>query len=325
MRGMANSAMMSGMVGQREPVVPVQAGGLPLLAFGGAALLGGANFIAVRFSNRDLDPFWGAGLRFALAGLIFTAISFGLRLRWPRGRTLYLTVVYGVLSFAGTYALLYWALGRVTAGAAAIVLAIVPLLTLLLAAAHSLESLTPRAVIGSTLALGGLAWVGFGGDDLSIPLDGFIAIVIAAVVMAESVIVGKRVSQNHPVMNNAVGMIVGSALLLGLSAVSNETWILPQHSEAIWAVAYLVTLGSVGLFLLTLTVVRSWTASATAYLFVLFPIVTMVLANWLADEPITRTGVLGGLVVIAGVWFGALRTSPSGLDSRTSVDEPANQ
>jgi drug/metabolite transporter (DMT)-like permease len=39
---------------------------------------------------------------------------------------------------------------------------------------------------------------------------------------------------------------------------------------------------------------------------VLFPIVTMLLGAWLADEPLTATGVFGAAVVMSGVWFGAL-------------------
>jgi drug/metabolite transporter (DMT)-like permease len=77
----------------------------------------------------------------------------------------------------------------------------------------------------------------------------------------------------------------------------------------VWSVAYLVTLGSVGLFVLILLVVRRWTASATSYVFVLFPVVTMLLGALLADEPLTARGVIGALVVMSGVWFGALAPS----------------
>jgi drug/metabolite transporter (DMT)-like permease len=39
---------------------------------------------------------------------------------------------------------------------------------------------------------------------------------------------------------------------------------------------------------------------------VLFPVVTMVLGARLADEPLTARGILGAVVVMSGVWFGAL-------------------
>lgn len=96
-----------------------------LAAFLLASVLGGANFIAVRLSNRELEPFWGAGLRFGTAAVLFVVIAVVLRLKWPRGRELALSTLYGVLGFALSYALMYWALVRVTAGVAVVIFAVV--------------------------------------------------------------------------------------------------------------------------------------------------------------------------------------------------------
>lgn len=173
-------------------------------AFALAVTLGGANFVAVRFSNEELAPFWGAGLRFALAALLFVLIVVALRLPWPRGRVLMLTIGYGTLAFAVTYALMYWALVRVTAGMATIVLAAVPLVTLLLAVALRLERLSGRGVAGSLLALGGITWMTLGPGPVVLPLSALIVLVAAAVAFGLSIIVGKKLSGNHPVMTNAV-------------------------------------------------------------------------------------------------------------------------
>ncbi|HWB72824.1 MAG TPA: EamA family transporter [Egibacteraceae bacterium] len=279
---------------------------LTLGAFAVAVTLGGANFLAVRFSNRELPPFWGAGLRFALAALAFVVIALALRLRWPRGRQLTLTALYGSLSFAISYALLYWALLRVTAGVAAVVLAVVPLATLLLAAAQRLERLGPRGAMGALLALAGIVWMTVGPQRVVVPLSALAAMLAAAVCIGQSIILGKRLSANHPAMTNAVGMTAGALLLLVISAAAGDSWALPRQAEAAWAVAYLVTLGSVGLFVLVLLVVRRWTASATSYMFVLFPVVTMALGAALADEPVTGQAVTGAALVMLGVWLGAL-------------------
>ena len=293
-------------------------GGFTLAAFAGAVLIGGANFLAVRFSNAELDPFWGAGFRFLGAAVIFIALALALRLEWPRGRLLFLTVAYGVVNFTLSYALMYWALVTVTAGVAAVVLAIVPLLTPMLAAAQGLESLNRRAIIGALIALGGIVWMTVGPKGLVLPLSGLVAILAASVTVAEGVIISKRVAENHPVMTNAVGLMAGVPLLLMVSRFAGETWALPSQGEAAWAVLYLMTLGTVGLFVLFLLVMRRWTASAAAYAFVLFPVVTMLLEAWLADVPLTVRGVIGALVVMGGVWFGAF----SGSGRRATV-EPA--
>lgn len=281
-------------------------GGFTLTAFVVAVTLGGANFLAVRFSNRELPPFWGAGLRFSLAAILFIAIALALRLHWPRGPLLLLNFVYGLFSFALFYALMYWALVRVTAGMATVVLAVVPLVTVLLAAGHRLERLHWRAVVGSLLALGGIGWMIFGTEEVALPLTALLAMLAASLCVGESVIIGKRLSGNHPAVTNAVAMTTGAVALLGMLAVAGEQWALPRQTEVVWSMVYLVTLGSVGLFVLILLVVRHWTASTTSYMFVLFPVVTMVLGSWLADEPVTSDGVVGAALVMAGVWFGAL-------------------
>ncbi|MBW3619121.1 MAG: EamA family transporter [Actinobacteria bacterium] len=284
-----------------------------------AVTIGGANFIAVRFSNRELAPFWGAGLRFGLAALLFVGIAVALRLRWPRGRDLVLTAVYGLMSFAISYALMYWALVRVTAGAATVVMAMVPLVTLLLATAQGHERLALRGVAGALLAVAGIGWMTFGPGATAIPLGPLLAMLLAALVIGQSIILGKRLSGNHPAMTNAVGMSTGALVLFGISLVAGEPWVLPREPSAVWAVLYLVTLGSVGLFVLVLLVVRRWTSSASSYMFVLFPVVTLVLAALIADEPITTDAVVGALLVMTGVWFGAL--SPGAR--RVSAPPPA--
>jgi drug/metabolite transporter (DMT)-like permease len=291
---------------------------LTLGAFAVVVTLGAGNFLAVRMSNLELPPFWGAGLRFGLAAVSFVAMSLFLRLPWPRGRDLRLTAVYGVLGFAAFYALMYWTLTQVTAGVAVVVMAVVPLVTLLLSAAEGAERLRAPSVLGAFLALAGIAWMTFGPQHVVVPLAALAAMLGAAIAVGQSIIIGKRISGNHPAVTNAVGMTVGAVLLLGLSLLAGEAWSVPREAEALWAVVYLVTLGSVGLFVLVLLVVRRWTASATSYMFVLFPVVTMALEAWILDEPVTGQMLLGAALVMAGVWFGAL--SPA---ARRAPGEPA--
>ena len=62
---------------------------------------------------------------------------------------------------------------------------------------------------------------------------------------------------------------------------------------------------------LYLFVVRRWSASRAAYDFVVIPLVTIVLSAWIDDEPIGAGLVLGGLLVLAGVYVGALRPAES--------------
>jgi drug/metabolite transporter (DMT)-like permease len=102
-------------------------------------------------------------------------------------------------------------------------------------------------------------------------------------------------------------MTTGAIALVLAALVAGETLELPNRSATWSAVVYIATFGSVGVFLLYLYVLGRWVASRAAYSFVLIPIVTVVLSAWLDDEPVGVGLVLGGALVLAGVYVGALR------------------
>jgi drug/metabolite transporter (DMT)-like permease len=119
---------------------------------------------------------------------------------------------------------------------------------------------------------------------------------------------------SHPLAVNALALTVGAAMLAVISLAAGEPWRLPQERATWLAYGYLVVFGSLMLFYLYLYVLARWTASATSYSFLLFPISTILIASWLADEVISPRFLLGGAVVLAGVWAGAV-ARPKGNDS----------
>jgi drug/metabolite transporter (DMT)-like permease len=279
---------------------------LALGAFAGAVAIGGSNFVAIRFSNRELDPLWGAGFRFALAAAVFGVLFAALRLSLPRGRALVLVATYGVLAFGAAYGCLYWAMQEVPAGIAAVVLAVGPLLTLLLAVAHGMERISGRALAGALVAIAGSVMVFFQPGSISFGWGSFGLLGVAALCASESVVVTKLAGRQHPVAMNFVGMSIGAVVLLVVAAAAGERLAFPADGETQFAVAYLVA-ATVGLFLLVLVVVQRWTASATSYAFVLMPVIAVVLGALVADEPIAATTVVGGVIVGVGVYVGAAR------------------
>jgi drug/metabolite transporter (DMT)-like permease len=187
-----------------------------------------------------------------------------------------------------------------------------------------MEPLNRRSLAGAAIALGGIVVMTVGPSGLIIPLSGLLAIALAVLILGESVIIGKKVSLSHPIVTNAAGMPIGAAGLILISLVAGETWVLPRQTSVVWAVVYLATLGSVGLFGLFLLVIRRWTPSATSYAFVLFPVVALVLEAAILDEPLTTRSVLGALIVMSGVWFGALAPGARSARERAEQDRIAS-
>lgn len=279
--------------------------GLP--AFLLYSILAGGNAVGIRFSNMELDPYWGATLRFLLAALVMVTLMVVGRHHIPRGRALLGAVIYGLFAFGGAFAFAFYALVELEAGFGQIVLAIVPLLTLLLGAAQGLEELTRTAVGGALVAVVGVAvmsGVTISGD---LPVLSLVALIGSAACFAQASLTVKRFPPLHPVVLNAVGMTSGVALLAIVTVIAGDTVAMPTRTETWIAVLYMVVLGSAAVFSLYVVVLRYWHALRANYGFVLIPVFTLLFSSWLLDEALTVGLIGGGALVLASVYLGALR------------------
>jgi len=277
-----------------------------LVAFGLLVVLAGGNAVGIDIAADELDPFWAASLRFAGAGLIFAALMVARRVALPRGGALAGALLYGGLTFGAAFGIAFVAIPMTGAGAGQLLLGLVPLLTLLLVPIHGIEPFRLRAVLGSLLALVGVAILAADRISLDIPWQGIGLAFIAALILAEAGVVVKMTPRAHPIATNAVAMLTGVALLIPLSWLAGEAWILPTQSDTWAAMAYLVFVGSVAVFWLFLFVIGRWTASAVSFQFLLIPMTTIPFSALLTGEVVTPIMLLGGAVILAGVYLGAL-------------------
>jgi drug/metabolite transporter (DMT)-like permease len=125
--------------------------------------------------------------------------------------------------------------------------------------------------------------------------------------MASAAVIVRRFPPVHPVAMNAVAVPVAAVLLLTGSLVAGEAHVLPRLPVTWAALAYLAVVGSVVVFSLQLLVLQHWSASRANYVFVVIPLVTIPLSAWIDDERVGPGLVAGALLVLAGVYLGALR------------------
>lgn len=322
---MSDSRTNTGVTGKQ-----VQAQSVPdrltLIAFASFVLLAGGAAIAIRYTYRDLDPYWSGTFRFFLVMLIFWLLVLIRRVPLPRGRALAGAALFGFLSVGAAFLLVYYGLTKTPASMYSTIVAIVPLLTLLFAAIHKLEQLKVRGLMGGLLAIVGIAIAVSGSlfSNVELSLPHLVAIVLGAFCFAEAGIVIKLFPRSHPYATNAVAMTVGMLMLGVASLILGETWILPSEVLTWGAMIYLV-IATVGAFLLYLFVLGRWTASGASYAFVLTPIVTVVLASLITDETITAIFLAGAAVVLVGVYVGALMPARKAAEPEepAKVEEPA--
>ncbi len=125
----------------------------------------------------------------------------------------------------------------------------------------------------------------------------------------------KLFPRSDPFVTNALGMTSGALTLILLSLLSRESWTLPTRMATWASIIYLVFVGSVLVFYLFLYILSKWTASAISYQFVLFPFVTVLVAGWLTREKVNLSFLLGGALVLVGVWIGALSDTTTSSSS----------
>lgn len=276
-----------------------------LIAFVIAVIFLGVNFVAVRFSNQELPPFWGAALRFIIASILLFSIVRLRNISLPQGTALTGAALFGLFSFALNFGFLYWALTRVSAGMASVMFATIPLITQLIASLIGQERLTGRGLFGATIVIAGISVVFLEQLKFDIPLVYLGAVLFAVISASLSGIVVKQYPKSHPMATNVVGMGVAAILLLILSVVVGETRVLPSLPSTWLALGWLVLSSIVG-FVLIVWLLSRWSATATSYVGVLTPLVTVVAASLLAAETPTLTFLAGSLLVLLGVYVGAL-------------------
>jgi len=277
-----------------------------LAAFGLFILLAGGASVAIRITYTELPPFFSGGLRFALAGIVFWVLLFLRKIPFPRGQALLGAALFGALSVGLAFSLVAWGLVETPASTAQVLMALVPLLTIFLAFFQGLERIRWQGILGSLLAVGGIAVVVGGASGGGLSLPHVLAIIGAAASNAEAGVIAKKFPRSHPIAMNAIAMTIGALILGTLSLITNEQWVLPTQANTWIALGYLVVVVTILVFLLYLYVLGRWTVSGTSYGFVIMPLVTVVVASTIAGEQITMSFIAGGVLVLAGVLVGAL-------------------
>jgi drug/metabolite transporter (DMT)-like permease len=276
-----------------------------LIAFLVFVVLAGSNAAAVKVVLGELAPLWSAALRFVAAGALLLVVMLVQHRPVPRGARLRGTLIYGVIAFALVYFFLYLAIGDTGSGTTMTVLSIVPLLTVLLSTIHGVERPRLLGVVGALVAAVGIVIVAADQLTLDVPLVSIGLLLAGAAFQAEQVVIVKRLPPGDPVAANAIGMLLGSSLLVAAALVTGEPVVWPAQPDTLVAMAYLIGPGSIGVFMLALYILARWTASATSYAFLLFPLVAITLGIVLFAEPFQPLFLVGGAVVLLGVYIGA--------------------
>ncbi|AJY76971.1 DMT family transporter [Paenibacillus beijingensis] len=269
----------------------------------------GTTFLAIKIGvDASAPPFFSAGIRFFIAGLLLFVWSvwrkkaaFALLLR----KEMLLT---GIGLTFGTFSALYFAEQYVSSGIAAVLSATGPLIILILQSVVLRQQSTVTSAIGCIIGFAGVILLLL--PTLTVAAGGWqvvgsIAILIGELFYASGALYSKKVIQRYPqsspIALNATQMMYGGLLLLLLSAFTEHVQMTSLLStSALGSLLYLIVIGSmIGHSLFYWLISKTNPVFPSTWLYV-SPLIALVIGVLFYRETVTWVMALGAATIIAG-------------------------
>lgn len=279
-------------------------------AFAALYLTWGSTYLGSKFAMQSFPPALLSGIRFAIAAVAMAAILFAMRRlhlrdfanwRWWRN-----CGVAGILLFAVANVMVSSSVQRIPSGVAALVVAITSVWIVAIDRAVTRAGAPNWSImLGLACGVGGVVVLGSSGNGLGTAgLDeiGLVLVVSSTLAWAAGTMVAKHAARPASVWAASVmQMLVGAAAALAWSAFAERTrWPAWQDvtPQSLWAIAYLVTFGSLVGFSAYVWLLATVNAAAVATYAYVNPLVALVLGTVLAGEEIpSRVWVAAPLIL----------------------------
>jgi drug/metabolite transporter (DMT)-like permease len=270
-------------------------------------LIWSSGFLVGRGVAAHADPFWFLALRFACVCVVFTAAALWARAAWPRGaRRIGMHLLAGALMSGFYLGPSWWAMSQsMPAGIMALIGALQPLFTALIAVFVQRKRLSGATWMGLALGFGGVAlvlWPRLAATDasaLSLPVvllaaGSILSLTIGSMVQKSPWAAGDLRSASAIQNLGAVIVLIVMACIFG-----KPHW---DNSPAVWGyLAYAVLVLSVAGTSLLIWLMRRGEATRTTALLLAVPPLSALQGWFIFGETMVMVQVVGFAVAIAGV------------------------
>jgi drug/metabolite transporter (DMT)-like permease len=263
----------------------------------------GSTYVAMRVGVRDLPPLLLSGIRFVLAGLILTAwCATRPDFQWPTGRQWRDAAILGLLMPAAGTGGATWAEQRLPAGTAALLLATIPVWTIVAARIADAERIGAATAVGLVLGLAGVAVLVDPGGGRTDPLSAAVALVGAAAWGAGSVYAGHADHPKQPLLGSGLELVCAGGIMLALGAAGGEpARVHGLPADGVLALGYLVVFGSLLAYSCYEWLLRHAPARLVATYPFVNPVVAVLLGWLLLGEAVGVRTVVATAVIVTAV------------------------
>ena len=266
----------------------------------------GASYFFGKVAVADIGPLTVVFGRVLLAAAILHAV---IRLRGvsiPTTREAWISFfVMGAINSAIPYTLIFWGETRISSGLAAILTAMVPIFTVIVAHLVTVdEKLTAGKVAGIGLGLAGVLVIM--ADDLDGLTAGSglakLAVIGATISYAFSGIYGRRLKGRPPLELAWGQMCAATVLLLPLVLIVDRPWATAAwEMDAVLSVLALAIFSTALAYLVFFRLLARVGATNTSLVTFLIPVSSLLLGFLFLDEALVAVQLLGMLLIVAGM------------------------
>ncbi len=275
------------------------------LAYLGIILVWTTTPLAIKWSGEDVGFLFGIFMRTSMALLFSLFLVLVLRKVFPwdkKSVRLYLAIgIPGFLSMASVY----WGAQYITSGMISILFGFTPIFTGLLACFFLNEkSFTLPKILGMTIGFIGLMVIFYQSIEIGeAMLFGMLAVLSAAFFHSLGTVWVKCEGNNLPVFIANTGGLVVAFGLFGLSWLlvrEDIPTIVPEYVA--YSIVYLAIVGSVLGAMLFYYALKHVSATSIGLLPLITPVTCSLLGQWLNDEMISVSTIIGATIIILGLF-----------------------
>ena len=264
-------------------------------------------FIGAKYGLPYAEPFTFLAVRMAITFVLLIAMVVILKRQWPGWAAAGHSMVTGILIHGCYLGAVFWVIGNgMPAGIAALIVAMQPLLTVLIARLLLGDKATLRQIVAFFLALGGVFMVilprleGAGQATGITPLN-FGVTLFSVLSIALGTVYQKRFVTGVGLVSGTTAQYFGAGVFLAVLSLAFETGRIEWTLQFTLAMVWLVVVLSLGAVMLLMVLIRHNSSAKTASLFYLVPVSTAILAWILFGETLTPVQIAGMAVVVIAV------------------------
>jgi drug/metabolite transporter (DMT)-like permease len=289
-------------------------------AFLSVYLIWGSTYLAIGIVEQSLPPFFMAGTRFIIAGLIlyalmrFTSPTHESSSHWAKA------FMIGGLMLMGGHGAVVWVEQWLPSGLTSLLISTVPLWIVFTDWIRGGSKPNLKVASGLFFGFAGVALLASGVENFGgsqVDMIGGVILVCGAFLWAQGSLVSRSTRFPFPpLLATAMQMIAGGVLLLVASVAAGE-WTrirLDQvsfNSAIAWL--YLIVFGSLVGYTSYVWLLKETTPSRVSTYAYVNPIIAMFLGWAIAREPITPLNILAAIIILTSVviitTFGAKTTT----------------